>query len=1659
MQKKTGGRNKMKKRILSILLTACMVLSLLPGFTITAMAAYSPTIKMTLDGQPISPSSISANFTGLTAYNPDTNKAFDFTEGPVGTYTKSNVTDGTYELSLFNETGDSGIHQLLGNHYLADRSPFTISNTTSYPLTLAFYTVSYKPGTYGKETGYRLNYIAAESRGQNAYPTYLFTRDGYKQIGWSTDANGTAKTYDNSSVLYPTSAMTLYPAWGALRAFTIADGLGVSSTKTSATGSVTGSITSGASAVEGETVTITPGTPAAGYKLSAVKYNDGTEHILTQSGGKYSFTMPAAAVTISSEYVSNTFAVTYNPGTNGTGSQQTATKTGGTALTLKNAIFTREGYEQTGWAITDGGAKAYELGASYTTDAAKDFYPVWTVNSYNISYTLNGGTVSTANPASYTVEGAAITLNTPTRSGYSFLGWTGGNGTTAQTNVSIPTGSTGNKTYTANWKADKPAAAPDASIVTAKTDTSLTITTQDGYEYSVDGTNWYSGTGSYTFTGLTSGKVYNLVCRTAAVNTGNTSAASDASDALSVTTKNAAPAAPSLTFSSITADSVTITAVTGAEYSKDNGATWQDSNTFIGLSAATKYTFSIRIKETAGTVAGTMAGKAQYTAAETPGAGVGYTVNYSTETISITSGYEVSSDSSFASDKLLSNGAAITSGTIYYVRKAVDTTTTPNTPASAFASFTVAARPAKPSSSAYSYDYYDEQIIFASQYEVFTATSGGIAVASDSTAITPGSTIYIRVKSTASAPASSWTTITIPGRPATTGLSLTASRTDTTITVAAIAGAEYSKDGGTTWQSSNVFTRLNPNTDYAINIRYAATASSFTSTPLGSVTIKTKTAPGTAPGVPSVSTQAYNSLTIQAIAGYQYAITTSDTAPTTWGVAETTTGTKTFSSLSAATQYYIWVRVAETDTATPSSSSSISVYTAAATPAQGEGYTIDYSAETISIESGYEVSANNDFGTTLTNGAAITPGTTYYVRKAKDTGTTPYTPASAAVSLTLPLRPSKPAATATGETVAGKNDGRISGMTAAMEWKAADGAYTAVTADQVANGISGRPDGTYYVRYKAVSGTGFKSDEQEITIAAGHTITVTFNSQSGSAVDAITGKAYGDSITAPADPVRSGFYFAGWYKEAACTNPWTFTLDTLTDHITLFAKWSAIPTYTVTGKIVDDNKPLALAVEGATVRMMQGATQFGTTGVTDINGNFVIDNIPPGTYNLVITKGTKTAIIKVEVSSGNVAIGNATLPSGNANSVLVVSGSATPNVVVGGLDSEAGTQLEFSGNPLADNVEVKLTVEKKDASTATKGSEVTDTVTAAGKQVGMILEIDVRKTVNGTEDTSYNQTSGMIEINIPLPADLQGKATYAIYRYHGAAVDTITETPNADLERIVVDRTNWTIALYAKKFSTYAIGYTNPTSPRGGGGGGGGTAAIENQKTVALPYYVKNGKEIFIGFTMDVDGTMKYIAPAGVTVLFRENPKDFSDITGHWAKSNIDFVTERELFLGTGDDKFFPQSGMTRAMFATVIGRLYERSYGELLQKDDNNFTDIDNDSYYAAYIDWASENNIISGIGGGLFKPDREITRQEMAAILYRFAEFLSVLPSGLEKTQLNYPDAAGISSWATEAAGYCQQTGIITGRLGGNFVPQGTATRAEVAAILQRFIESSVK
>lgn len=179
-----------------------------------------------------------------------------------------------------------------------------------------------------------------------------------------------------------------------------------------------------------------------------------------------------------------TYIVSYNKGSNGTGTNTSDTKTYGVALTLKGAIFTRTGYRQTGWATSDGGSQAYALSASYTANAAVTLYPVWTIITYTVSYDANGG--SGAPSAQTKTYGVALTLSStiPTRSGYIFQGWA----TSATGTATYRTGTNHdqNISYTANasvvlyavWQAAKSTltSAPNTYIGNA-----ITVTWTNAY--------------------------------------------------------------------------------------------------------------------------------------------------------------------------------------------------------------------------------------------------------------------------------------------------------------------------------------------------------------------------------------------------------------------------------------------------------------------------------------------------------------------------------------------------------------------------------------------------------------------------------------------------------------------------------------------------------------------------------------------------------------------------------------------------------------------------------------------------------------------------------------------------------------------------------------------------------------------------------------------------------------------------------------------------------------------------------------------------------------------------------------------------------------------------------------------------------------------------
>ena len=268
------------------------------------------------------------------------------------------------------------------------------------------YMVTYKPGANGsgsQQTDKKTGGVALTLRDG------IFTRDGYTQIGWAT-SDGGDKVYDIGAAYTVNADVTLYPYW-TVGTYTVTYAPGVNGRGTRQTDTKTGGV---ALTLRGSIFT------RYCYTQTGWATVDGGEKVYNLSA---SYTANEA-VTLYPYWTANTYTVTYQPGASGSGSLQTAVKTADKTLTLKSAIFTRSGYTQTGWSKSDGGAKAYDLNASYTANSAVTLYPFWTVNTYTVR--LNPGANGSGTPKKCTkTHGVAVTLLGAifTRDGYTQTGW------------------------------------------------------------------------------------------------------------------------------------------------------------------------------------------------------------------------------------------------------------------------------------------------------------------------------------------------------------------------------------------------------------------------------------------------------------------------------------------------------------------------------------------------------------------------------------------------------------------------------------------------------------------------------------------------------------------------------------------------------------------------------------------------------------------------------------------------------------------------------------------------------------------------------------------------------------------------------------------------------------------------------------------------------------------------------------------------------------------------------------------------------------------------------------------------------------------------------------------------------------------------------------
>ncbi|MEN1761616.1 S-layer homology domain-containing protein [Anoxynatronum sibiricum] len=177
----------------------------------------------------------------------------------------------------------------------------------------------------------------------------------------------------------------------------------------------------------------------------------------------------------------------------------------------------------------------------------------------------------------------------------------------------------------------------------------------------------------------------------------------------------------------------------------------------------------------------------------------------------------------------------------------------------------------------------------------------------------------------------------------------------------------------------------------------------------------------------------------------------------------------------------------------------------------------------------------------------------------------------------------------------------------------------------------------------------------------------------------------------------------------------------------------------------------------------------------------------------------------------------------------------------------------------------------------------------------------------------------------------------------------------------------------------------------------------------------------------------------------------FTDTENHWAKSDIDFVTKRGLFSGTGDGKFSPDMLMTRGMFVTVLGKLAKVDAANLTS---SSFKDVKSDAYYLPYIQWANTAGIVKGVSSDEFAPDMPISREQMAVMLLKYIKAMNIDIAKLREEKL-FDDEDEMSTWAKEAVKEIQMMGILSGKPDNTFDPKGSATRAEVSSMLRRFIE----
>lgn len=522
----------------------------------------------------------------------------------------------------------------------------------------------------------------------------------------------------------------------------------------------------------------------------------------------------------------------------------------------------------------------------------------------------------------------------------------------------------------------------------------------------------------------------------------------------------------------------------------------------------------------------------------------------------------------------------------------------------------------------------------------------------------------------------------------------------------------------------------------------------------------------------------------------------------------------------------------------------------------------------------------------------------------------------------------------------------------------------------------------------------------------------------------------------------------------------TFTMPANT--VTVKANYEDIPTSTHSVMVVGSYASVTGAgnyTKDATVTIDAGnRSNYSFNGWTVVSGGVIITNINSKNTSFTMPDNSVTVKANWRYNGGG--------SSGGSGG----SGTSTPTVTTPPATTEnpkPATEVTTTVKPTVSNGTVAATV-----SAATVNDAIAKAQAEAKKkgitENGIVVEIQVDTKNTTANNLSANLSKASVEALVKADAkevritseiasiNLNLETLKEIQKQVGSDVNVTAKkvdknTLSANAKKLVGNRPVYDFSITGangKKVADFGKGKVSVSIPYTLG-------ANEHPANVVAYYIDSTGKvtEMPNSVYDPITKTLGFVTDhfSMFAVGYKAVSMKFTDIANHWGKENIQFVVSRGLFSGTSNTTFSPNSAMTRGMFVTALGRLAEADVSKYTK---SSFSDVTAGAYYMGYVEWATKNGIVKGIGNGKFAPDQSITREQMAVIMVNYAKEIGfTLPEVHAET--TFADNAKISSYAKDVVKAMQMAGVISGKDGNKFDPQGTATRAEVSAVLKRFVE----